>query len=160
MKFLVSPHRDALARARPPVRLFLGFSAVLLLALAAQRFVQGELTPAGVFEHYLGAGDPAEAMPFAALVESLHVTAFVYGFLGLMLGSLLVVTPAPERLRQVLTWGGAAACALDLASPLLVVALHGAAILRVASFGLTLGFFLASVGVLAFAFGRRDPEPA
>ena len=160
MKFLVHPHRSALSRARPPVRLFLGFSAVLLLAMAAQRGVDGELTPAGVFEHYLGSGDSTEVMPLTALVESLHTTAFVYGFLWLMLGSLLVVSPVNERLRQVLIFGGAAACAFDLAAPLLVVWSRGAGLVRVASFALAWGLLFTSVVVLLRTFGRADPEPS
>ncbi len=157
MRFLISPTREALSRSRPPVQLFLGFGAVLLLALVGQRGVEGELTASGVFERYLGSGDPSEVMPVAALVESLHVSAFVYGFLWLMLGSLLVVSPVRERLRAGLTFGGAAACAFDLASPWLVVGLHGAPLLRVASFGLALGFLAVSVVVLGRTYGR---EPA
>ena len=160
MKFLVHPHRSALARARPPVRLFLGFCAVLLLAMAAQRGVEGELTPTGVIERYLGSGDSTDVMPLTALVESLHTTAFVYGFLWLMLGSLLVVSPVNERFRQVLTFGGAAACACDLASPLLVVWLRGAGLARVVSFALAWGLLFTSVVVLLRTFGRADPEPS
>ena len=156
MKFLVSPTRENLTRSRPPVRIFLGFSLLLLLAMAAQRVVEGELTPSGVQERYLGSGDPSDAMPLSALVESLHVSAFVYGFLLLVLGSLLVVSPVNESLRRWLTFGGAAACAFDLATPWLVVALRGGAEMRVASFVLAAGFMVGSVFVLARTFGR-DP---
>lgn len=160
MKFLISPTREALSRARPPVRLFLGFSAVLLLAVGAQRVVAGEYTPAGVFERYLGAGEPGDAMPLAALLEDLHAGAFLYGFLLLMLGALLVVSPVGERARRFLTYGATAACAFDLASPFLVVWLHGASALRLISSALALGLLLANVAVLARAFGRAGPEDA
>lgn len=158
MKFLISPTRDALERSRPPVRLFLGFSLLLLLASAVQRGAEGELTPAGVLERYLGSGEPSETMPLAALVESLHVSAFVYGFLLLMLGSLLVVSPVSERLRQALTFGAALSCAFDLATPWVVVALRAGASMRVVSFVLAAGFMVASVFVIARAFGRETSE--
>ncbi len=159
MRFLVTPTRTSLERSRPPVRLFLGFSLLLLVALAAQRFVQGELTPAGVVERYLGSGDPAEVMPLAALVEALHTLAFIYGFLWLMVGSLLVVSPINPSLRAVLTFGGAAACALDLATPFLVVWLGGWPLLRVTSFVLATALLLASLAVLARSFGRWSDAP-
>jgi hypothetical protein len=152
VKFLVTAQDT---RPRAPVRLFLASSAVLLLALAAQRLVEGELTPAGVLQHYLGSGDPTEALPLAALVESLHTGAFVYGFLLLVLGSLLVTSGVRERLRLALTLGGAASCALDLAAPFLVVWTRGAPLLRVASFALTFGFLFGAIAVIAFTFARR-----
>lgn len=155
MKFFVSPTREGLSRSRPPVRLFLGFSAVLLLALAAQRVLAGDLTPAGVFEHYLGAGEPGDAMPTAALVEELHGGAFLYGFLLLMLGSLLVVSPVAARTRALLTWGATAACALDLAAPFVVVQAHGLGVVRVVTFVAAMGLLLASVAVLLRSFGRE-----
>jgi hypothetical protein len=154
VRFLVSPTRLTLERARPPVRLFLAFSLLLVAALVAQRFVQGELTPSGVVERYLGSGDPSEVMPLAALVESLHTLAFVYGFVWLMVGSLLVVSPVGARLRALLTYGGAAACAFDLASPFLVVWLNGWPWLRVGSFGLASATLFVAVVVLALRFGR------
>ncbi len=156
MRFLVSPTREALSRARPPVRLFLGFSALLLLAVGGQRAAGGELTPAGVFERYLGLGDPADVMPPAALVEELHGGAFVYGFLLLMLGSLLVVSAVGERARRLLTYGAALACALDLAAPFAVVWLRGAGGLRVATFVLAAGLLLASGFVVLRTFGRDE----
>jgi hypothetical protein len=157
VKFLVSPTREVLARARPPIALFLAFSALLLLAMVGQRQVQGELLSQGVFEHYLGSGDAAEAMPLAALIETLHATAFVYGFLVLMLGSLLVVSPVRESTRRVLTFGAALACAADLASPFVVVQLHGLAWLRVATFALAMGFLGACLAVVARRFARGTP---
>ncbi|MEW6433453.1 MAG: hypothetical protein AB1730_18260 [Myxococcota bacterium] len=156
MKFLVSPTRDALSRSRPPVRLFLGFALVLLAALVAQRALAGGLTPAGVFEYYLGTGEPGTGLPLTALVEELHGAAFLYGFLLLMLGSLLVVSPLGARSRAVLTWGATLACALDLAAPFVVTWLGtpAAATLRVASSLTAMGFLAAGAAALLLRFGR------
>ena len=153
MKFLVSPTKESLARARPPVRLFLFFTALLLVALGASRAASGELTPAGVFEHYLGTGDVSERMPLTGLLEELHTGAFLYGFLVLMLGSLLVVSPVRDVARRVLTYGGALACVLDLASPFAVMR-WSVAWVRVGSFVLAFGALLAMVVVLSREFAR------
>jgi hypothetical protein len=154
MKFLVAPTREAVGRARPPIALFLAFSALMLAAMVGQRAVQGELSPGGVFEHYLGTGDPSEVMPMAALLETLHVTAFVYGFLLLMLGSLLVVTPVQESTRRALTFGGALACAADLAAPFVIVQAHGLGWLRIVSFVAALAFLGVSIAVVARRFAK------
>lgn len=153
MRFFVSPG----PRPRPPVRLFLGSSALLLGALVAQRVVEGELTPTGVLTRYLGSGDPSEEMPLTALVESLHAGAFVYGFLLLMVGSLLVTTTVPDRVRLVLTFGAAAWCTLDLFAPLLIVRAHDGAVLRVLAFGCAVTFLGAALVVIALAPERRSP---
>ena len=92
MRFLVFSTPEALSRARPPVRAFLAFAALALVAFAALRVLQGGLTPAGVEARYLAGGDP---MPAVALWEEVHSGAFLYGFLVFTLGSLLAVSPAP-----------------------------------------------------------------
>lgn len=153
MRFFASA---STARPRAPVRLFLGSTGVLLLAQLAQRFVEGELTPGGVVSRYLGSGDPSEVMPLTALVESLHAGAFLYGFLLLMVGSLLVTTDVADRLRVGLTVAGAVWCALDLLAPFCVVyGGAGAAPVRVVGFLLAFGTFLGCLVVIGFAPARR-----
>ena len=151
MKFLVAPTPQSLGRAKPPVRLFLGFAGLLLACLVAQRAALGQLTPAGVLEHYLPGDEPT---PLAALVEDLHTGAFLGGFLFLMLGSLLAVTPVSARTRAWLTFAPAVAWVFDLATPF-AVALWGAPpALRVSSFALAVGLSATSVAVLLVRFGR------
>lgn len=154
MKFLVLPPAQH-SRARPPVLVFLAFAAVLVLALAGQRALEGEWTAEGVTARYLGSGEPGEELPLLALLEGLHTGAFVYGFLWLMLGSLLVASDVGGVLKQVATWGGPAAAVADLASPFLVVWLRGAGALRVVTGALGLGLALLAIGVAAAVFGRR-----
>jgi hypothetical protein len=48
MRLLVQPAPESLERARPPVRVFLAFSALLILAAVASRAAHGALTPAGL----------------------------------------------------------------------------------------------------------------
>lgn len=142
-------------RPRAPVRLFLASSAVLLLAQLSQRFLEGELTPAGVVSRYLGSGDPAEVMPLTALVEALHGGAFLHGFLLLMVGSLLVTADVADRLRVALTVGAASCCVLDLLAPFAVVYGHWGAALRVGAFLLAFGLLLGGLVVIAVAPERR-----
>ncbi|HET9598717.1 MAG TPA: hypothetical protein VFP65_24295 [Anaeromyxobacteraceae bacterium] len=153
MRFLVAPGGEATERARPPVRWFLSFAAVLVVALAVQRGVAGGLSPHGVLAHYLGE-DGAEPLAAVALWEEVHVNAFVYGFLLVMLGSLHAVSPLPARARALLLGGGALAAAADLAAPFAVVAAHGLGALRVVTFAATVAFLLAGIGVAFARFGR------
>ncbi len=150
MRFLVQPTPDALARARPPVRAFLAFAALALGGLALQRALAGGLTPAGVLEAYLPGGEP---LPAAALWEEVHTGAFLYGFLLLMLGSLLAVSPVAPRTRAALFGAAVAAALADLASPFAVVALRGAAALRVATTLAALGTLAARLVVVAAPYG-------
>jgi hypothetical protein len=151
VRVLVSPAPDALARARPPVRVFLAFAALALAAFAALRILQGGLTPAGVEGHYLAAGEP---LPAAALWEEVHAGAFLYGFLLFLLASVLVVSPVPARLRKVLLASAFAATLADLFAPFAVVAAGGGGALRVATFLAAAGALAAHLVAAAIAFGR------
>jgi hypothetical protein len=151
MRFLVWPAPDALARARPPVRVLLVFAALALAAFAALRILQGGLTPAGVEGHYLAAGEP---MPAAALWEEVHAGAFLYGFLLFLLASVLAVSPVPPRLRSGLLGSAFAATLADLFAPFAVVAAGGAGALRVATFLAAMAALAAHLAAAAVAFGR------
>lgn len=151
MRFLVQPTPDGLARARPPIRAFLLFAALALAGLAAQRILNGGLSPAGVTDFYLGGGEP---LPSVALWEEVHAGAFLYGFVLLMLGSLLVVSPVPTPARTALFWAAFAATLADLFAPFLVVRVEAAAPLRVVTFALALGTLAALLALAAVGFGR------
>jgi hypothetical protein len=151
MRFLVSPD-PWLDRARPPVRWFLVFAAVLIAALAAQRGLAGGLTPDGVAAFYLGP-DGTEPLAAVALWEEVHVNAFLYGFLLFMIGALLAVSPVPPRVRAGLVGAGSAAALADLFAPFAVVAAHGAGALRVATFSATILLLACGVGVVFARFG-------
>jgi hypothetical protein len=151
MRFLVSPD-PWLDRARPPVRWFLVFAAVLIAALAAQRGLAGGLTPDGVAAFYLGP-DGTEPLAAVALWEEVHVNAFLYGFLLFMIGALLAVSPVPPRVRAGLVGAGSAAALADLFAPFAVVAAHGAGALRVATFSATILLLACGVGVAFARFG-------
>jgi hypothetical protein len=153
MRFLASPGPDLLDRIRPPVRWFLVFAALLVAGLAAQRLLAGALTPSGAEAHYLGA-DGREPLPAVALWEELHVNAFVYGFLLLMLGSLLAVAPVAARWRGALLWTSCAAALADLGTPFAVVAAHGLGLLRVAAFCVLAGALVVSIAVSWVSLGR------
>jgi len=161
MRFLVTRAPDALARARPPVRVFLAFTALLLAAAAAQRAARGALTPAGVEALYAPAG--GERSGSVAAWEALHAGAFLYGFLLLALGSLLAVSPASPRLRGWLLGASTAGALLDLTAPLLP-ALHpdfpGWAALHLVGFAAaTLGLLAASaVSWVGFGAAARRPD--
>jgi len=156
MRFLVQPAPDALERARPPVRAFLAFAAVLLVAMVAHRAVQGGLSPADL-ERLLEPA-PGERLGPVALWEEVHQGAFLYGFLLLTLGSLLAVCPVAPRLRGGLLGVGTAAALTDLLAPFLGVlrpGFPGWAGLRIGGFLVASAALLAST-VLAWAtFGRR-----
>lgn len=156
MRFLVQP---ALApRSRAPVRTFLAFAALALLALAAQRVLAGGLSPAAVEARYLGAAE-GEGLPAAALWEEVHAGAFGYGLVLFMLGALLAVCPAvPARARAALVGAAFAATVGDLLAPFAVVAAGGGGAVRVATFvaaAITLALLL---GAVAVAFGRDGEE--
>lgn len=150
MRFLVQP---ALApRARPPVRIFLAFAALALLAFAAQRVLAGGLFPAAVEAFYLGGGE-GEALSAVALWEEVHAGAFVYGFVLFVLGSLAASCPLPPRLRTALVGAGFAATMADLFAPFAVAAGAGGA-LRVATFVAAVLSMATLLTVVALSFGR------
>ncbi|BDG06421.1 hypothetical protein [Anaeromyxobacter oryzae] len=151
MRFLVQPTPEALARARPPVRAFLVFAALALAGLAVQRIANGGLTASGVEGFYLAGGDP---LPAAALWEEVHTGAFLYGFVLLVLGSLLAVSPVPAWVRGPGFTAVVAATLADLFAPFAVVRLHGAGGLRVATSVAALVGVAALVAVAWVAYGR------
>jgi hypothetical protein len=152
VRFLVQPTADGVARLRPPVRVFLAFAALALVGLAVQRAANGGVTPSGVEQFYLAGGDP---LPAAALWEEVHTGAFLYGFVLLMLGSLLAVSPAPAFVRGPLFGAAVAATLADLFAPFAVVGLHGAGALRVGTSAAALGLVAALIAVAWNAYGRR-----
>jgi hypothetical protein len=151
MRFLVLPR--AAARARPPVRVFLAFAALVLVALAAQRVLAGGLSPAEIEAHYLGAS-PGEALPAAALWEEVHAGAFVYGFVLFMLGSLAVLCPVSARVRNALLAVAFGATLADLFAPFAIVGLGRGGALRVATFAVATLSVAALLAVVALSFGR------
>jgi hypothetical protein len=156
MRFLVQPAPEALERARPPVRAFLAFSALLLLASVASRVAHGALTPAGL-ERILEPL-PGERLGPVALWEEVHQGAFLYGFLLLALGSLLAVCPVSRAVRGGLLAVATAAALLDLGAPFLPVAFPGFpgwAALRIVAFLVAVGALLAMTGVAWATFGRE-----
>jgi len=156
MRFLVQPAPESLERARPPVRVFLAFSALLILAAVASRAAHGALTPAGL-EQILEAV-PGERLGPVALWEEVHQGAFLYGFLLLALGSLLAVCPVSRRVRGGLLWVATAAAFLDLGAPFLPVAFPGFpgwAELRIGAFLVATCALLAMAGLAFTTFGRE-----
>lgn len=157
MKFLVLRSPEALDRARPPVRAFLLFSALLLVASVAQRAAQGALTPAGV--DALLAPAEGDRLGSVAVWEAVHAGAFLYGFLLLGLGSLLAACPLSPRLRGVLLAVATGGALADLLAPLLPVAapwFPGWAALRLLGFAAATLALLASVAVAWVSFGRPE----
>jgi hypothetical protein len=151
VRFLVHRAGDAVARSRPPVRVFLVFAALAVLGLAAQRVLNGGLTPSGVEAFYVAAGEP---LPAVALWEEVHTGAFVYGFVLLMLGSLLAVCPLTPRARGPLLGAAVAATLADLFAPFLVVRVDGTAALRVVTFVAAMLTVSALLVVVATRYGR------
>jgi len=155
MRLLVQPTPEALDRARPPVRIFLAFAVLLLVAAAAHRASQGALSPDGL-ERLLEAA-PGERLGPLALWEEVHQGAFLYGFLLLALGSLLVVSPVSSRVRGALLAVSTGAAMVDLLAPLVPLvapSLPGWAALRIAGFAVASGALLASAAVAWVTFGR------
>jgi hypothetical protein len=143
-------------RARAPVRWFLVFALVLLVALVVQRSVAGGLSGRGVEAHYLGEGG-LEPLAGVALWEEVHATAFVYGFLLFVLGSVHAVAPIAPRARTFLLAATGAAALADLFAPFLVVAARGLGWLRVGTFAATAGLLAACTVVALLRFGRPAP---
>jgi hypothetical protein len=146
------------ARGRAPVRFFLAFAALAVAGWAVQRIRAGGLSASEVEAYYLGiAGGPGlgggEGLSAAALWEEVHMGAFVHGFVLFMLGALLAVSPVPDRLRNALFGGAAAAALLDLLAPFAVVALHGGGLLRVITFVCATATTTALLAVVALRFG-------
>lgn len=156
MKAFVQP--GAAPRARLPVRTFLLFAALALLAFGVQRALGGGLSSAEIEAHYLGAGE-GEALSAVALWEEVHAGAFVYGFVLFMLASLLALCPVQARTRRRLVALAFLATLADLFAPFAVVALGGGAI-RVATFVLASASLALLLAVVAIGFGRGDPARA
>lgn len=160
MRFLVTRAPDALERARPPVRAFLAFTALLLVAAVAQRAAQGALTPVGVEALY--APVQGERGGSVAAWEALHAGAFLYGFLLLALGSLMAVSPASPRRRGALLAVSTAGALLDLGAPLLPAlrpGFPGWAALHIGGFALATLGLLASVATAWVGFGAAGRRP-
>ena len=156
MRFLVQPAPSMLERARPPVRAFLAFVVLLLAAMVASRAAHGALSPEGLARLLEPA--PGERLGPVALWEEVHQGAFLYGFLLLTLGSLLVICPVPPRLRAVALAATTAAALLDLLAPFLPLlwpAFGGWAALRIAGFLAAVAGLLAMTGLAWATFGRE-----
>jgi hypothetical protein len=151
MRFLVQP--SAIPRARPPVRIFLTFAALALVAFAAQRVLGGGLSAAQVEAFYLGGGE-GEALSAAALWEEVHTGAFVYGFVLFMLGSLAAASPLPSRLRGALLGAAFAATLADLFAPFAIASFGTGGALRVATFALAALAVGALLAAVALSLGR------
>ncbi len=148
----------AAPRARLPVRTFLAFAALALLAFGVQRALAGGLSPAEVEAHYLGAAE-GEALSAVALWEEVHAGAFVYGFVLFMLASLAAVSPMAARVRTRLVAAAFAATLADLFSPFAVAA-TGDGTVRVATFVLASAALAALLAVVAVRFGQEEPARA
>ena len=156
MRFLVQPSPAVLDRARPPVRGFLAFTMLLLVGWVASRAAHGALSPEGL-ARLLEAG-PGERLGPVALWEEVHQGAFLYGFLLLTLGSLLVVCPVSPRTRGALLGIATTAALVDLLAPFLPVAwpgFPGWAELRIAAFLVAAATLAAAAAVGFFTFGRE-----
>lgn len=139
MRFLEAP--GSAGRARAPVRLFLVFTGLLVAGLVLQRASGPGLWPA----------TGSEPLPATALWEELHASAFLWGFLILMLGSLLVVSPVSGWVRGALTYGSSAAALVELGTAFVPV-LAG---VRAVAFGCTVLLLGAAAAVAFVTFGRR-----
>ncbi len=156
MRFLVQPNPDTLERARPPVRAFLAFAVLLLVGWVVSRAAHGALSPEGL-ERILEPS-PGERLGPVALWEEVHQGAFLYGFLLLTVGSLLVVAPVSRRLRNGLLAVATAAALVDLLAPFLPVAwpgFPGWAALRIVGFLVATAALLALTLVAWATFGRE-----
>jgi hypothetical protein len=156
MRFLVQPAPEALERARPPVRVFLGFAVVLLVGWVASRAAHGALSPDGLARILEPA--PGEALGPVALWEEVHQGAFLYGFLLLTVGSLLVVCPVRRGLRNALLGLATAAALVDLLAPFLPLAwpgFPGWAPLRIGAFLVAVAALRALTILAGVTFGRE-----
>ena len=160
MRFLVQGSAPALERARPPVRVFLAFTALLPLGQVASRAAHGALDPAGLA--LLLESAPGERWGPVALWEEVHQGAFLYGFLLLTLGSLLVVCPVRARTRNALLGLATAAALVDLLAPFLPLVrpgIRGWEAVRIGGFSVATSTLLATVALAWATFGR-DPRRA
>jgi hypothetical protein len=160
MRFLVQPAPALLERARPPVRAFLAFAVLLLAAMVASRAAHGALTPEGLARILEPA--PGERLGPVALWEEVHQGAFLWGFLLLTVGSLLVVCPVPARVRSLALGATTAAALVDLLAPFLPLALPGLggwAAIRIAGFLAAVAGMLLMIGLAAATFGRDAGGP-
>jgi len=156
VRFLVQPNPAVLDRARPPVRGFLAFTALLLVGWVASRAAHGALTPDGL-ARLLEPG-PGDRLGPVALWEEVHQGAFLYGFLLLTLGSLLVVCPVSPRTRNGLLGVATAAALVDLLAPFLPLAwpgFPGWAELRITAFLVAAATLAAAAAVGFVTFGRE-----
>jgi hypothetical protein len=156
MRFLVQPAPSILERARPPVRAFLAFTVLLLVGMVASRAAHGALTPEGVARILEPA--PGERLGPVALWEEVHQGAFLYGFLLLTVGSLLVVCPVPAWVRRAALGATTAAALVDLLAPFLPLlrpGLHGWAAMRIGGFLAAVAGLLLMTGLAWATFGRE-----
>ncbi len=156
MRFLVQAANGTLDRARPPVRAFLAFSAILLVGWVVSRAAHGALSPSGLA--LLLEAAPGERLGPVALWEEVHQGAFLYGFLILALGSLLVVCPVAPRTRNAIVATATAAALVDLGAPFLPLLwpdVPGWAALRIGAFLVAVASLLAAVALAWATFGRE-----
>jgi hypothetical protein len=155
MRFLVQPGPQLVDRARPPVRAFLAFAALLLVGWVASRAAHGALSTEGLVRILEPA--PGERLGPVALWEEVHQGAFLYGFLLLTVGSLLVLCPISPAVRNGLVGAATAAALVDLLAPFLSLAWPGStawAPLRIAGFAAAMAVLLASIAIAWASFGR------
>lgn len=160
MRFLVQPAPTVLDRARPPVRAFLAFTVLLVVGWVVSRAAHGALSPDGLAR--ILEPVPGERLGPVALWEEVHQGAFLYGFLLLTLGSLLVVCPVSARLRDGLIAVATVAALVDLGAPFLPLAwpaFPGWAALRIAGFLVAMAALLAAAAVAFTTFGREARAP-
>jgi hypothetical protein len=160
VRFLVQPAPGVLERARPPVRAFLAFTVLLLAAMVASRAAHGALSPEGLARLLEPA--PGERLGPLALWEEVHQGAFVYGFLLLTVGSLLVVCPVSRRFRGLALGITTTAALVDLLAPFLPLAwpaFPGWAALRIAGFAVAVTGTLVMVVLALATFGREPGGP-
>jgi hypothetical protein len=156
MRFLVQTANGALDRARPPVRAFLAFASVLLVGWVVSRAAHGALSPSGLA--LLLEAAPGERLGPVALWEEVHQGAFLYGFLLLALGSLLVVCPVAPGTRNGLLGVATAGAFVDLLAPFLPLlwpGIGGWAALRIGGFLVAVAALLASAALAWATFGRE-----
>jgi hypothetical protein len=93
-----------------------------------------------------------------ALWEEVHQGAFLYGFLLLTLGSLLVVCPVSPRTRRGLVGVATVAALVDLGAPFLPLAwpgFPGWAEIRIGAFLVAAATLAAAAAVGLLTFGRE-----
>lgn len=153
MKFLINPTQESLSRARAPIQAFLAFVGVLLFAAVVQRAATGGFDPAGLELSFRPDGAGREALGAPAIWEDIHQGAFIYGFLVLMLGSLLNLCGLTPTARSSLLWAMFVAVLFDLVAPA-AIALGAPGVLRVASFVAATAALTACIAVSWVRLGR------